>query len=321
MNIFLTGATGFIGQYLVEALRQQPDYRVIAAIRRSVDLPVETRQVGNLDGQTDWQAALQGIDVVVHLAARAHVLNAQEANPEAEFLRVNTAGTINLVEQAIAADVQQFIFISSIGAVASFSEVPLREDDACHPDTPYGLSKLTTEKALVDLASNHAMNWTILRPTLVYGAGNPGNMERLIKLINLGLPLPLGSVQNRRSFLYVENLVDAIATCIQNPKAFGNIFHVSDGQDISTPELIQLIATHTDRRCRLLPVPMWVFHHAGQMGDALEQLLSRQLPINSPTVKKLTQSLVVDNRKICNILDWTPPFTVEAGLRKTFQPL
>lgn len=318
-SVLVTGATGFVGRYLVNALLRQPSYRVIAATRRSVALPTDIRVVGNIDGQTEWCEALEGVDVVVHLAARAHVLNEQDANPEAEFLKVNTEGTTNLVNQAIAAGVQHFIFISSIGAVTSFSEIPVTEESPCQPDTFYGKSKLATEKALANLASTSTMEWTILRPTLVYGAGNPGNMERLVKLVNLGIPLPLGSIQNRRSFLYVENLVDAIATCVGNKNAYSQTFHISDGQDLSTPELIRLIANSTHHSCHLLPVPLWLLKSFGLAGDFLEQITSRQLPFNSQTVRKLTGSLVVDNRKICNILVWKPPFTVEMGLRKTFQ--
>lgn len=318
-SVLITGATGFIGQSLVEFLRQGAHWRVIAATRRVVELPVESRQVGDLDPQTNWSCALQDVDTVIHLAARAHVLNERGADAETEFLRINTKGTTNLVKQAIAAGVQHFIFISSIGAVSSFSEVPLTEEADCLPDSAYGRSKLATETALVELANDSPMAWTILRPTLVYGPGNPGNMERLVKLVNSGLPLPLGLVPNQRSFVYVENLVDAIAICLEHPNAHGQIFHVSDGQDISTPELVRLLARCMNRDCHLLPVPIWLLDWAGAVGDTCEHLLSRPLPLNRQTVKKLTRSLVVDNRKICNILDWTPPFTVEHGLRKTFQ--
>ena len=317
-SVLVTGATGFIGQYLIEAL-QQGDYRVVAAIRRAVDLPAEIRQVADLNDQTDWQTALQGIDVIVHLAARAHVLNEQETSPEAEFLKVNTNGTINLIQQAIAAGVQQFIFISSIGAVTSLSDLPVDETSECCPDTAYGRSKLATEKALIEITDQRLMAWTILRPTLVYGAGNPGNMERLFKLIETNLPLPLGRINNQRSFVYVENLVDAIATCIDHPHALNQTFHVSDGQTLSTPELVRLIATCADLPCVLLPVPVWLLRALGQVGDRIEPLLGRQLPLNSQTVEKLTGSLVVENHRICNILDWHPPFSIETGLQRTFQ--
>lgn len=318
-SVLITGATGFIGQYLVEALRQKTNYRVIAATRRQVDLPVEIRHVGDLDAHTDWHYALRDIDVVVHLAARAHVLNEQGGDADAEFERVNTAGTKNLVKQAIAAGVQHCIFLSSIGAVASFSEVPLTEEHDCLPDTAYGRSKLATEQALVNLSKDSTLSWTILRPTLVYGAGNPGNMERLVKLVKLGLPLPLGAIRNQRSFVYVENLVDAIARCILNSNAYGQVFHISDDQTVSTPDLIRLIAQNTHQPCFLLPVSMGFLRAAGQVSDGLESLVSRQLPFNSQTLQKLMGSLVVDNRKFCNTLSWNPPFTFEVGLHKTFQ--
>lgn len=190
-SALVTGSTGFMASHLIPLLIQQ-GWKVRAAIRNPTNkLPseVSTANLGNIDGFTQWEPTLTDMDTVIHLAARTHILHDNTPNPEAEFLKVNVQGTANLAKQSIAAGVKHFIFISSIGAMATLSNHPLTETSPCQPDTPYGRSKLQAEQALIELASPSSMTWTILRPTLVYGSGNPGNMERLIKLINRGLPL------------------------------------------------------------------------------------------------------------------------------------
>ena len=276
--------------------------------------------VGNIDGNTNWHQALQNIDVVIHLAARAHILQDNSANPEAEFFSVNTEGTANLVKRSIQADVKHFIFISSVGAMASLSNQTLQENSPCHPDTPYGRSKLAAEQALISLANQSDMTWTILRPTLVYGPGNPGNIERLIKLVKKGLPLPFGRVNNCRSLVYVGNLVDAIITCLTHPNAKNQTFLISDGHDLSTPDLIRKIADYLDRPCNLLPVPPSLLKVAGNLGDLGEKLVSQSLPLNTPTIHRLLGSLVLDSSKIRNTLNWQPPFTIDEGLQQTLRP-
>jgi nucleoside-diphosphate-sugar epimerase len=320
-SALVTGSTGFIASHLIPLLIQQ-GWKVRAAIRNPTNkLPseVSTANLGNIDGFTQWEPTLTDIDIVIHLAARAHILHDKAPNPEEEFLKVNIQGTANLVKQSIAAGVKHFIFISSIGAMATLSDHPLTETSPCQPDTPYGRSKLQAEQALIELASQSSMTWTILRPTLVYGSGNPGNMERLIKLINRGLPLPFGLVNNRRSLLYVGNLVDAIATCLTHPNAKNQTFLVSDGQDLSTPELIRKIAYHLERPCHLLPVPPSLLKLAGHLGDTIEQSTKHPLPLNRSTIDRLLGSLVVDSSHIRNTLNWAPPYTVDEGLSKTLR--
>ena len=320
-SALVTGSTGFIGSHLIPLLIQQ-GWKVRAAIRNPTNkLPseVSTANLGNIDRFTQWEPILTDMDTVIHLAARTHILHDNTPNPEAEFLKVNLQGTANLVKQSIAVGVKHFIFISSIGAMATLSDHPLTETSPCQPDTPYGRSKLQAEQVLIELASQSNMTWTILRPTLVYGSGNPGNMERLIKLINRGLPLPFGLVNNRRSLLYVGNLVDAIATCLTHPNAKNQTFLVSDGQDLSTPELIRKIAYHLERPCHLLPVPPSLLKLAGHLGDTIEQFTKRPLPLNSSTIDRLLGSLVVDSSHIRNTLNWEPPYTVDEGLSKTLR--
>jgi len=320
MNILITGATGFIASHLIPVLELQ-DCHVVAAIRKpnSFSKTVEGRVIDAINGNTDWTKALQGIDTVIHLAGRAHILQEQASNPEAEFFAVNTAGTANLVKQSIAAGVKHFIFISSIGAIANQSSQPLTETTPCQPDTPYGRSKLQAEKALIELASLSSMDWTIFRPTLVYGRGNPGNMERLIKLVNLGLPLPLGSVKNRRSFVYVGNLVDAIALTLVHPQGKNQVFNISDGEDISTPELIGKIAQKMGKPCKLLPVPPRLLKITGYMGDLGQNVTKKNLPLNTAVVEKLLGSLVVDSSKIQTTLNWQPPYTLDQGLTRLLE--
>lgn len=320
MKILVTGATGFVASHLIGRL-QADGYPIIAAIRRpetATQFPnsVASISVGDIDGTTQWKEALEGIDAVIHLAARAHILHDGACDPDAEFRRVNTDGTTNLVRQSIQAGVKHFIFISSIGAMATLSDRVLTENSPCCPDTPYGRSKLQAERSLIDLASTSSMTWTILRPTLVYGAGNPGNMASLVKLIQLGLPLPFGLVKNRRSFVYVGNLVDAIATCITHPQARNQIFLISDGQDLSTPELIRKIATSLHRSTSLLPVPPSLLKLAGLGGEMAKFLVKRPLPIDRSVVERLLGSLAVDTSHIRTMLNWQPPYTMEIGLER-----
>lgn len=317
MSILITGATGFIASYLIPILELQ-DWHIVAAIRqpKTLSKTVEERVIDEINGNTDWTQTLKGIDTVIHLAGRAHILQEQASTPEAEFFAVNTAGTANLVKQSIAAGVKHFIFISSIGAIANQSQQPLTETTPCQPNTPYGRSKLQAEKALIELASLSSMSWTIFRPTLVYGRGNPGNMERLIKLINLGLPLPLGLIKNRRSFVYVGNLVDAIALSVVHPQGKNQVFNISDGEDISTPELIGKIAQNLGKPCKLLPVPPSLLKIAGYMGDLGQNVTKKNLPINTAIVERLLGSLVVDSSKIQTTLNWQPPYSLDQGLAR-----
>jgi nucleoside-diphosphate-sugar epimerase len=283
----------------------------------------------------------------VHLAGRAHILNERQ-NAAADQLhrRVNVDGTRALARQAVECRVKHFIFISSIGAVAEASERMVSDATPCLPTTTYGKSKLEAEKALREVAEACGMAWTIIRPPLVYGPGNPGNMERLLKLTGTGIPLPLASVCNRRSFIYVENLVDLISKCLGNAKAFEKVYLPSDGEDVSTPELIRAIARAnagveqgagstehgagsmeqgvreatstasgnspatsyhlpaTPREARLFPFPPSLLKAAGRLPGL-------------GALHKLTSSLYVDSEPLRRDLGWTPPFTMEEGLRRT----
>lgn len=321
MKVLITGATGFIGSRLISRLELEKNYQLYGAIRHQQQkLPtvVTPIVVGEIDGNTNWKQALEDIDTVVHLAGRAHIIEEKAANPEAEFFKVNTEGTANLVKQSLEAGVKHFIFISSIGAMTTLSDRVLTEADLPNPDTPYGRSKLEAEKALMALTKNSSMTWTIFRPTLVYGKGNPGNMASLVKLVRKRLPLPLGAIKNRRSFLYVGNLVDAIALCLIHPDAKNKLFLISDGSILSTPELIKTIAGNLNFSISLLPFPTYLLKLLGYIGDRVEYIQKKPFPINSISVNRLLGSLSVDNSYICQTLNWKPPYTIERGLIKDF---
>ncbi len=315
-TILITGATGFIGTHLIGLLQQQ-SWRLVAAVRtKRIQLPdsVKSIEIGEMTPVTDWHQALVGVDIVIHLAARAHILNDPATDPAAEFMRVNAQSTANLAQQAIAAGVKQFVFVSTIGAVASVSESVLTEASMCQPDTPYGRSKLAAEQALIEIATGTGMSWTIFRPTLVYGPGNPGNMERLIKLIKLGLPLPFAGIDNHRSLLFVGNLVDAIATSLAHPAAQGRTFTIGDEPSLSTPALVKSIARSLNLKCSLFAIPTDWFRWVGKLGDLLQRLRHRPLPVNSRLVNSLVGSLAVDNQYLETTLDWKPPFSMAQGL-------
>ena len=325
-RVLITGATGFIGTAMLSRLRTKP-VQICAAVRRTLMRPFPTFEVGEINEDTDWSSALRGIDAVVHLAAYAHVTSKRKVD-HAVLKKTNVEGTANLARQAAQIGVRHVIFLSSIGAVADSSGHLLTAASPCHPTTAYGASKLEAEKAIKEEAAKNGMEWTILRPPLVYGAGNPGNMKRLLKLLHSGIPLPLASVRNRRSFIYVENLTDVIATCLSNPKAFGKTFLPSDGVDLSTAELIEKIArasasveengrlktgngsatrhaSHvTHHSLRLFPFPATALKAIGRLPGL-------------GALRKLTSSLYVDSEPIRRELGWTPPFTMEEGLRRT----
>jgi nucleoside-diphosphate-sugar epimerase len=209
------------------------------------------------------------------------------------------------VKQCLEGGVKHFIFLSSIGAVTTLSDTIINESSECNPDTPYGRSKLKAEMEIKQLCENSTMTYTILRPTLVYGANNPGNMERLLKLVAKGLPLPLGGVNNSRSLVYVGNLVDAIITCINHPNAKNQTFIVSDGEDLSTPELIRGIGKAMNKTPLLLPIPSSLIK------------IGTKLLGKAEAGDRLLGSLQVDSSKIRETLNWQPPYTVEEGLKIT----
>jgi nucleoside-diphosphate-sugar epimerase len=302
--VLLTGASGFVGR------RVYP--RLITAghrVRRALQVPEggpDEVHLPDMDANTNWSDALRGVDRVVHLAARVHQVHETSPNPEAEYRRINTEATIGLAHACAAANVHRLVFTSSILAMGSRSSRPLTEDDPCHPETPYARSKLEAERGLRAVAADTALEVVILRAPLVYGPDVRGNMERLIRLVRKGVPLPLGSVRNRRSFLFVDNFADAIVRCVDHPGAGNQTFLLSDGEDLSTADLTRRLAEISGRPARLWPFPPAVARVAGH-------LIGR-----SSDIGRLFDSLQADTSKAASLLGWQPPYTIDEGIRATF---
>jgi nucleoside-diphosphate-sugar epimerase len=262
--------------------------------------------VGEIGPDTDWRTALEDITAVVHLAARTHVMRESAADPLAAYRDINVEGTQRLAEAAAAAGVRRFVFLSSIKVNGERTGLlPFGEADEPRPEDAYGITKLEAEQVLERIAAESEMRVTILRPPLVYGPGVKGNFLALMGAVRKGVPLPLGLVDNRRSLVHVGNLASAIVACLDNERAAGQTFLVSDGEDLSTPELIRRLATGLATRPRLYPCPVWLLRVAGTLLGKRAQ------------VARLTDSLQVDSARIRQMLGWTPPFTVEQGLAET----
>ena len=306
--ILVTGATGFVGSALVSRLAHE-GIEARASVRRdNASMPngVHTVQVGDLTADADWSRALAGVGVIVHAAARVHVMDDTATNPLNEFRRINVQGTLNLARQAAAAGVRRFVFISSIkvNGEATKLGVPFSADNIPAPLDPYGVSKMEAEQGLRAMAAQTGMEVVIIRPPLVYGPGVKANFTALMRVVQRGWPLPLGAVHNQRSLVALDNLVDFIITCITHPQAANQTFLVSDGQDLSTSGLVRGLARAAGVSARLLPVPVWVLQTGASLlgkGDA---------------VQRLCGNLQVDISKAHRILGWVPLVSVEEGLRQ-----
>lgn len=312
MTVLVTGASGFIGRALAQRLKMDGVHSVRAALRNTSrkDLPegVEVVQTGDLvSSAVNWQDALTEVNVVIHTAARAHVINENAKDPMAAFRAINVDATLKLAEQAISAGVKRFIYLSSIkvNGEETQSGRPFTADDLPAPIDPYGVSKQEAEEGLRRLSENSGMEIVIIRPTLVYGPGVKGNFHSMMRWLAKGIPLPLASVRNQRSLVALDNLIDLIIVCTQHPAASGQTFLVGDGEDLSTPELLQRTAFALGKRARLIPAPVALLRVcAGLLGK-------------DSAVQKLCGSLQVDIDKTREQLGWTPPVNVDDALRKT----
>lgn len=308
MTTLVTGANGFVGSALcARLLRDGTAAR--GAVRSPLSQPddVEVIAIGSLSPETDWTAALRNVDQVVHLAARVHIMNDKSSDPLAEFRRVNVEGTANLARQAAEAGVRRFGYLSTIKVNGEFSEAgrPFTADDAPAPDDPYGVSKHEAEQALRQIATDTGMEVVIIRLPLVYGPGVKANFESMMRWLARGAPLPLAAVtQNRRSLVALDNLVDLIMTCLSHPAAANQTFLVSDGEDLSTADLLRRIGAALGHSARLFYVPPSLLKLGAQV-------------LNKPGIyQRLCGSLQLDIIKTRRLLDWTPPVSVDEGLRR-----
>lgn len=313
MTTLITGANGFIGSALAKRLLSE-GISVRSAVRamKTKKETSETVEVGNISSETDWSKALGTVQQVVHLAARVHVMDDISLDPLNDFRLVNVGGTINLAKQAAAAGVKRFIYLSSIKVNGESTELnsPFTVQDVPSPTDPYGTSKLEAEHALKKVAAETGMEIVIIRPPLVYGPGVRANFFSLMSWVKQGLPFPFAAItNNRRSFVSLDNLIDFILTCLIHPKAANQMFLVSDGEDLSTVDLLTRIGTALEKPARLFFVP-----------DSFLKLSAKILKKES-VYQRLCGSLQLDIHHTCEFLKWTPPISVDEGLRRTSQGL
>jgi nucleoside-diphosphate-sugar epimerase len=299
--VLVTGANGWVGHSLT--------VRGAVSMSRIIDASRNVVSVGNLDGNIDWQHALSQCRVVVHTAARVHMMNDKVTDPLREYRRVNVDGSLNLARQAAQAGINRFIFVSSIkvNSEKTLPNQPFRADDSPAPQDPYGISKMEAGQGLRAIARETGVEIVIVRPPLVYGPNVKANFAALIRAVKRGVPLPLGAVNNQRSLIGIDNLVDFLVTCIDHPLAANETFLVSDGHDVSVPELVRGLADARGVKAHLLPIPVSVL----QFGAAL---LGKRDVIN-----RLCENLQVDIDKTRKLLAWTPPISIYEGLRRAVQ--
>lgn len=308
-KVLLTGSTGFVGAAVLATLKELPEIQVVTTIRKArAEIDRNTIVVGDIDGDTDFSAALTDTDIVIHCAARAHIMHDDVADPMAEYRRVNVTGTMNLARQAATYGVKRFIFISSIkvNGESTTRQPKFNAFDMPAPLDAYGQSKAEAEQALLELAREASMEVVIIRPPLVYGPAVKANFASLFSIVSRGIPLPFACIcNNKRSLVSVTNLVDLIATCIDHPKAANQIFLVSDDHDVSTSEMVREMATALGKPTWQIPVPVWCYALAGKLFS------------KSDIVDRLTGSLQVDITHTKETLDWIPKETMQEGFKKT----
>ena len=312
-HILVTGANGFVGSALCRRLLKSG-----ALVRGAVRDPAKLLPSGTpIFGGLEWVAlhdrstedeaihALQGVQVVVHLAARVHVMTDDASDPLREFRQVNCVWTERLARAAASQGVHRFVYVSSIKVNGEQTVIPFTERDPPKPQDPYGVSKWEAEQALARVSTQTGMETVVVRSPLVYGPGVRGNFLQLLNILRRGIPLPLASIRNKRSLVYLGNLVDALARCIQDPRAAGRTYLVSDGEDLSTPELVRRLGAAMGIKVCLWPCPTSFLYWMGQVSGKLGM------------IDRLVGSLQVNSSKIQTELDWHPPFTVDAGLSET----
>jgi len=310
MSVLVTGASGFVGQAVcVSALRSNLKVRGTyrsALSGRLLHGSVEKIQIASVDRDTDWSGTLSQIDVVIHLAARAHVSKDASRDPLKAFREVNTKGTERLAKAAAAAGVRRFVFVSTIkvNGEETFAE-PFCEADFPRPQDAYALSKWESEQALQQIGQESGMEVVVVRPPLVYGPGVRANFLRLLDFVKRRVPLPLASVNNRRSLIYVSNLADAILACAMHPSAAGQTYLVSDTEAVSTPELIDRIAGLMGLRSRTFACPTGLLSLAGKLTGRTGE------------VERLLGSLVVNGARIQSDTGWSPRYSLSEGLAAT----
>ncbi|MFH2047073.1 MAG: SDR family oxidoreductase [Pseudomonadota bacterium] len=307
--VLVTGANGFVGRALcAQMLIKGWDVRASVRLRnniQSLSREVEIIETGSIGPETDWVKALANVETVIHLAGRVHVMEDLSSDPLSEYRIVNTAGTERLARCAALSGARLFIFISTIKVNGEGKLTPYNEEDIPEPQDPYGLSKWEAEEKLKLIADETGMKVVIIRAPLIYGPEVGANFLRLIKTTDMGIPLPFAGIKNRRSMIFISNLIDIMIKCMTDNEAGQKTYLVSDGEDISTPELIRQIAKSLDKPARLFWMPLLMLRIGGLLTG------------KASAIERLVGSLYVDSSKIRKELNWKPPFTLEQGLKET----
>ncbi|KTD82738.1 NAD-dependent epimerase/dehydratase family protein [Legionella waltersii] len=305
-KILVTGATGFVGKALVPAL-VHAGHEVTCAVTRKVDwLNTEQYLINRIEDPQDWSNALSGVEVVIHLAARVHIMNDKSLSPIDEYCKVNSEATKALAEQAALCRVKRFIYLSSIKVNGEFTNgTAFTEEVIALPEDPYALSKYYAEQHLQEICQNTGMEYVILRPPLIYGPGVKANFLKMIKLVHKNVPMPFRNVKNRRSFLYLDNLISALCLIVEHEKAANHVFLISDNEALSISQLLKLIATQFQQNPRLFPVPI-----------GLISVFLKLVGLNGVYIR-LFSSLELSTNKIKSILSWSPIYTAEEGIART----
>lgn len=305
MNLLITGGCGFVGQRLIQ--RVSAADQVMCSVRkiRKHDVNIKQELVLDIDSDTDWSKCLTNIDVVIHLAARAHIIDETSENPLELFRKVNAAGTINLARQAVKFGVRRFVFVSSIGVNGPYvNGMPFTEHSQSAPQSDYAISKYEAEEELKKLSQELGLELVIVRPTLVYGAGAPGNFGNLVRVVSKLPFLPFGCTNNSRSFISVDNLADFLYTCASHPKAAGETFLISDGEDVSSKKLTSAIAIGLGKKIFQIPIPVILM-------SLVARLLGKQ-----KIAEQLFGDLQVNSNKARDLLNWSPPENMSQALLK-----
>jgi nucleoside-diphosphate-sugar epimerase len=307
--IFITGINGFVGKFLCEKTLAE-GWRVFGTVRsrhQSVNLPagVKTFELKSIDENTNWNLMLTAVNSVVHLAARTHIMHESADNLLEAYRSINVRGTERLARAAAASGVKRFIFLSSVKVNGEGKRDPYTGQDEPRPEDAYGISKWEAEQALRRIEAETGMEVVVIRPPLVYGPGVKANFLRLMQIIDRGIPLPFSGIRNRRSLIFLDNLVDAVTTCLSKENAAGKTYLVSDDEDVSTPELISLLAKALGRKARLFSVPEEVMRFTGRVTG------------KTGAVDRLLGNLAVSTAEIRDELNWAPPYTMEQGLKET----
>lgn len=317
MQVLVTGANGFVGKALVQRVASEPGYLAIAAVREGErsgasvgglhDAMLRWVELGDLAGAELIPDLFAGVEVVVHCAARVHIMHEVNADPLSAFRAVNLNGTLNLARAAVQAGVRRFVFLSTVkvhGEGTPYGK-PFTADAVLCPVDPYAVSKMEAERALMVLAAETGLEVVIVRPPLVYGPGVKANFLNMMKWLNNGIPLPFGAIRNDRSLVALDNLVDFLMVCLDHPNAAGQAFLISDGESLSTADLLRRLGAALGKPARLLSVPTALVQGAGIV-------LGKRI-----MVERLCGSLQVDIGKARTLLGWMPPVSVDNALAST----